>query len=859
MSVQNCCDLLRRNAVAAHATLNGVDWIEVLDRDLPVDDPLRQRTLLVRCLKPLSTFSADNVVIEGGERLRDLAVEWAARAQPVPALLADPGEAAVRSRVQAMSVAERNQTLVVRCTAAGDFSTYTLRLQASATEIAPPPNFDPRMSAIEFRFKAECNPEFDCQLPPVCFPVPGKAQDIDYLARDYPSFRRLLLDRIAQNAPAWKLDHVPDGGMALVELMAYVGDQLSYRQDAIGTEAYLGTARQRVSLRRHATLVDYPVHEGCNARAFVHVRLKPAAPSLTLPKKGTQILTRCDGLPAAVLPMSDALTTALLSAPQRFEPMHDNTLLRAEYNEIAFHTWSDERCCLPRGATGATLAGSFWELRRGDFLLFEEVLGPSTGLRADADPAHRHIVRLTSVDPGKRTPGQSDEPLLDPLDNTPITEIVWADEDALPFPLCLSSISDEAHGATQLAAVSVARGNLVLADHGATLADEPLATVPAATLFSAQHRERCERSAPTPLPPRYRPRLASAPLTSAATLPADSAERLAPAAAFRDWDIAGAMPQVYLTQAASPANWTLVRSLLRSAPVDTHFVAEIDDAGRASLRFGDDRYGRRPNAGSVFRATYRVGQGSAGNVGAESLVHLVCVDADAIESVRNPLAASGGRDPESHESVRRSAPQAFRTQQRAVTQDDYARVTEQFRGVQRAQARLRWTGSWHSVFVAVDRDGGRPLTDHYEQKLVQHIDRYRMAGHDLEIDEPRYVPLGIKLHVCVKPDYFRVHVKAGLLEVLGSRRLPDGRLGLFHPDNFSFGQSVFLSPIYAAAHTVPGVDSIRVTAFGPQDAPSASALADGKLELGRLQIARLDNDPNFPERGRLALELDGGK
>ena len=83
--------------------------------------------------------------------------------------------------------------------------------------------------------------------------------------------------------------------------------------------------------------------------------------------------------------------------------------------------------------------------------------------------------------------------------------------------------------------------------------------------------------------------------------------------------------------------------------------------------------------------------------------------------------------------------------------------------------------------------------------------------------------------------------------------------GLFHPDRFSFGQSVFLSPIYAAAHRVPGVASVRVTAFGPQDAPDAKALADGKLELGRLQIARLDNDPNFPERGRLSLELDGGK
>ena len=38
---------------------------------------------------------------------------------------------------------------------------------------------------------------------------------------------------------------MPDVGVMLVDLLAYVGDQLSYYQDAVATEAYLGTARQR--------------------------------------------------------------------------------------------------------------------------------------------------------------------------------------------------------------------------------------------------------------------------------------------------------------------------------------------------------------------------------------------------------------------------------------------------------------------------------------------------------------------------------------------------------------------------------------------------------------------------------------
>ena len=80
-----------------------------------------------------------------------------------------------------------------------------------------------------------------------------------------------MLDRLALLVPDWRERNAADVGIALVELLAYVGDHLSYQQDAVATEAYLGTARRRVSSRRHARLVDYLMHDGCNARAWVHV------------------------------------------------------------------------------------------------------------------------------------------------------------------------------------------------------------------------------------------------------------------------------------------------------------------------------------------------------------------------------------------------------------------------------------------------------------------------------------------------------------------------------------------------------------------------------------------------------------
>ena len=78
-----------------------------------------------------------------------------------------------------------------------------------------------------------------------------------------------MLDRLLVTMPEWRERHIPDIGITLVELMAYVADQLSYSLDAVTTEAYLSTARLRISVRRHARLVDYRMHEGCNARSWV--------------------------------------------------------------------------------------------------------------------------------------------------------------------------------------------------------------------------------------------------------------------------------------------------------------------------------------------------------------------------------------------------------------------------------------------------------------------------------------------------------------------------------------------------------------------------------------------------------------
>jgi hypothetical protein len=111
----------------------------------------------------------------------------------------------------------------------------------------------------------------------------------------------------------------------------------------------------------------------------------------------------------------------------------------------------------------------------------------------------------------------------------------------------------------------------------------------------------------------------------------------------------------------------------------------------------------------------------------------------------------------------------------------------------------------------------------------------------------------------VGPHALRGQVRAALLAVLGSGTLPDGSLGLFHPDRLSFGEAIRASRIVAAAEAVAGVESVQVTALQRLFEGDGGELDAGTLKLRALEIAELDNDPARPENGRLVLELRGGR
>ena len=467
---QLCRDDERRAHVLAHPYLNGIDVVEYVHR--PADP--HPHVLVVTFLKPLPdpphsdpdgayglTTHPAHVAVAGGTRVVGIEV------------------------LEVRLVGDRVEIDVDQ---AGDFSDYFLLLgwerEGDGRWLHVVASLDEPFSVARINFKAGCPVDIDCRPVDVCPPEPAPEPLIDYLAKDYASFRQLLVERITELNPGWLERSPADLGMTLVEILAYVGDHLSYFQDAVANKAFLETARQRVSAKRHARLIDYRMHDGRNAWAFVHVNASSLG---TIPRR-TRLLSRVsaplrfhDAPPDVVVPETDLPDEAFAQDPalagaRVFETSFP-LVVRPEHNTLFVHTWGNLECCLGRGTTSAFVYAVSPSnaaqtvrpaLQAGDFILVEEVKGPVTGAPAAADPAHRQVVRLVEVRPaedpaygdqlvdGQLQPWQTGETPL------PLLRVAWRREDALTFPLCLSA---RPPGGEAIVHLSIARGNIVLADH----------------------------------------------------------------------------------------------------------------------------------------------------------------------------------------------------------------------------------------------------------------------------------------------------------------------------------------------------------------------------------------------------------
>jgi len=713
-----------------------------------------------------------------------------------------------------------NRNVVLTLDGAGDFSIYTLTVSG--------PDIDPFFSSARLRFRLACDDPFDCR-PPAMQPVQQAELPvaIDYLTKDYAGFRQALLDFIPTRLPAWSERSEADLGMMLVELLSATADNLSYMQDRVANEAFLGTATQRRSVAAHLALIGYQMDDGASAFTWLQFQVNTGQPLL----KGFKVSNN----PST---SDDPVIVFETLADAQLDPIN---------NQMSLYDWGNSNCCLRKTAFSAALVGSFDRLKIGDYLIFDEGGSRRDVVRLIAKP---QILSATQV---------ASPPLSSPPGSPPaglvVTVVSWGAGTPLVNDYCVKD--------------TIVWGNAVPATHGETVQGEELRNPNAQQLAevnatAGQARQRI---------PRQRLKLREAPLAhlDASTSARGELPTAAAPAQTSTSDFTARLPRSMSTLQVQVDgdSWQEKTSLLEGGANDPIYRVEIDDAGEATVVFGDGVFGLQPSETSVVTATYRVGGGAIGNVGADSLV-LARPDGPApwLSSVTNPLPATGGRDWESRDHARRVAPSIFHQPLVAVSAADYQAAADSFPAggrtsvIQRANASFRWTGSWLTVKLTVDPIGVQGLTPELRQQLLDYLNARRLSGYDIEIAGPIYVPVDLRLSVSVAAGSQVSDVQQAVLQAFSNGILPDGSKGFFHPDNFTFGENLYVSKIYAAATGVPGVGSVEITLLTRFHSAQAQLETDrnrnqGFLAVGADEVIRLDNDRNFPQNGTLTVTATG--
>ncbi|PZV11716.1 MAG: hypothetical protein DCF22_13835 [Leptolyngbya sp.] len=798
----------RRDRLVTSTTVNGIDFVAIASPD--------QKTLNVHFL---NTFTVQgtitNAAITNGETIPEVAILNSTTINDPTHWTTEP------------TTGQPILTLTVA--SPGDFSRYVLTLKSTS--------LDPFFSQVTFSFKALCPSDLDCETPPpICPPDEPDIPPIDYLAKDFLSFRKALSDFSALRYPGWVERSEADFGVMFMEALCALVDDLSYTQDRIAAEATLETATQRRSLVRHARIVDYEP--------------RPATAALTLLQ--FDVSAGVTVLPVGLVVSAQAPdgeiiefeTGTGLVDPNTGLPRQETFPVNSRWNRspgIMPYWWDDSQRCLRSGSTDMWIEGHGFNFQGGEALLIE------TAGATSADPKIREVVHLLD-DPTKAAIQETDSLFGSPAQS--VTHIFWKSQDALKFD----------HDLTR----TILAGNLIPATQGRRYTET----------FT--------------IPPDSPPLIPSAiPLALVRTGANSTPDDVTPQCLYtvRNGAIAwlgqddpetDPLPEILLQQSAGQP-WIWRRTLLNAKSFENAFTVDpvsfrriaqnsdrsmmfdYDSDAGDTIRFGDGTFGELPNPGDTFQVTYRVGGGAIGNVAAGAITRIDPTVTDVV-GVTNPFPAIGGADAEPAERVRRLAPQKFRAKQfRAVRAEDYQVAAQSLPWVQRAGTVFRWTGSWLTVFTTPDPLGSEVLTVEQHTELITLLNRYRLAGYESYVPFPRYVSLDLKIRVCARSDAFRGDVEADLRVVLSAAKLPDGRVGFFQPDLWSFGQPLERSALEAAiqqAYGVAGVVSIsyrqRVATLDYRPLPDTFIVSVDA-------ILRVDNDNNRPERGSLNIIVEGGK
>ena len=193
------------------------------------------------------------------------------------------------------------------------------------------------------------------------------------------------------------------------------------------------------------------------------------------------------------------------------------------------------------------------------------------------------------------------------------------------------------------------------------------------------------------------------------------------------------------------------------------YFIEADRGYKYKVAFGDGIFGKYPPTSSLVDISYRVCNGGKTNgVNAFTLIDSTIAGQNGIY-ISTVGRASGGAEIEGIESVRRNAPLAYETQNRAVINSDYERIL--LRDNPDIQAISTWGGEDNSppiygkVFVCAKPKVGNIFSTHRKDTIKINLKKYNVQSIDVEMVDPTY--LYIIPNVTVRADLRKTTLTPG--------------------------------------------------------------------------------------------------
>jgi predicted phage baseplate assembly protein len=300
--------------------------------------------------------------------------------------------------------------------------------------------------------------------------------------------------------------------------------------------------------------------------------------------------------------------------------------------------------------------------------------------------------------------------------------------------------------------------------------------------------------------------------------------------------------------------WIEVPDFSQSGPDDPHFVC---DSANGEIRFGpalrssdgvELQYGRTPRRGAQIRMSrYRVGGGSKGNVGRNTLTVLKS-SIPYVAAVRNLRSAQGGVDGETLEEAKLRAPSVLRSSDVAITAADYERC---------ALASSNQVARAHCI--AADMPGGSPgsvtllivprvhvnnmpVTDEeliisrrLEEDLRAYLEPRRTLTVDLAIAAPQYTRIGIEVTVQARRGQQAEDVEVDVRDAFHHFVHPT--IGGPDGNGWPLGRPLFTAEMLAHLQAVSRVDfvtEVQIRAFDPETSaygPPVDNVVPGNLGM----------------------------